>query len=318
MQAILCTKYGPPDVLQLREVEKPTPRPNEIRIRIHATAVTASDRIVRSFALPRWHPMAWLMGLAVGFKKPRNAILGMVLAGEVEAAGQDVKRFQKGDQVFAFTGTRFGCYAEYICLPEVSAGGLPITVPAVVAAKPANLTAEEAAAIPYGGLLALHFLKKGNIQRGQKVLIYGASGAIGTSAVQLARFHFGAEVTGVCSTANLELVQSLGADHVIDYTTDDLTTRAERYDFIFDAVGKRKRSKLKEQCHNALTPGGKYLSVDQGSPRPSLADLILLKDLAEAGKLKPVIDRCYPLAQIVEAHRYVDTGHKKGNVVITL
>ncbi len=262
--------------------------------------------------------MAWLMGLAVGFKKPRNAILGMVLAGEVEAAGQDVKRFQKGDQVFAFTGTRFGCYAEYTCLPEVSAGGLPITVPAVVASKPANLTAEEAAAIPYGGLLALHFLKKGNIQRGQKVLIYGASGAIGTSAVQLARFHFGAEVTGVCSTANLELVQSLGADHVIDYTTDDLTTRAERYDFIFDAVGKRKRSKLKEQCHNALTPDGKYLSVDQGSPRPSLADLILLKDLAEAGKLKPVIDRCYPLAQIVEAHRYVDTGHKKGNVVITL
>ncbi len=303
MKAVVCTKYGSPEVLQLIEVENPAPGKNEIRIKIFATAVTASDCIVRGFKVPIkfWLPM----GLVMGFTKPRKPILGMVSAGEVESVGKDVKRFEKSDQVYTFNIKRFGTYAEYICLPENE----------VIALKPSNLTYEEAAAVPYGGMLALHYLKKGNIQSGQKILIYGASGAVGTSAVQLARY-FGAEVTGVCSTTNLELVKSLGADTVIDYTKEDFTNRRELYDFIFDAVGKRKSSKF--QGKKALTPNGKYISVDDGSPQLHSEDLVLLKKLVEAGKIKPVIDRRYPLEQMVEAHRYVDQGHKKGNVVITV
>jgi NADPH:quinone reductase-like Zn-dependent oxidoreductase len=304
MKAIVCTKYGPPEVLQLKEVEKPTPQNDEVRIKIFATAVTASDCIVRGFNLPIWHPMGLMMGLALGFTKPRQPILGMVLAGEVESVGKDVKSFTKGDQVFGWDLRAFGAYAEYKCMPENG----------MLAIKPTNVNYEEAAAVPFGGLIALHFLKKGNIQRGQKVLIYGASGAIGTSAVQLARY-FGAEVTGVCSTANLELVKSLGADTVIDYTKEDFTNRGELYDFIFNAVGKRK---AKLQCKKALTPNGKHVTVDDGSPKVHIEDLILLKELVEAGKLKPVIDRSYPLEQMAEAHQYVDKGHKKGNVVITV
>jgi NADPH:quinone reductase-like Zn-dependent oxidoreductase len=312
MKAIVCTKYGPPEVLQLKEVEKPTPRKNEVCVKIFATAVTASDCIVRGFKLPIWHPLGLMMGLVLGFKKPRNPILGMVLAGEVESVGKDVKLFKNGDQVYAWTikspiQIRFGTYAEYKCLPENS----------VIALKPFNISYEEAAAVPYGGLLALHFLKKGNIQNGQKVLIYGASGSIGTSAVQLAKYY-GAEVTGVCSTTNLELVSSLGADKVIDYTKEDIPNRGELYDFILDAVGKSKSSTLKLQCKNALTANGNYISVDDGSPKAPVENLILLKELVEAGQLKPVIDRRYPLEQMVEAHRYVDQGHKKGNVVITV
>jgi len=317
MKAIICTKYGPPEVLQLQEVEKPTPKANEVCIQIHATAVTASDCIIRGFKLPIWNPIGFLMGLVVGFGKPRNAILGMVLAGEVESTGKDVTRFQPGDRVYASTGTRFGCYAETICLPEISKPIFPASVASVLAPAPANLSDEEAAAIPYGGLLALHFVKRGHIQRGQKVLVYGASGAIGTAAVQLAK-HFGAEVTGVCSTRNLDLVQSLGADHLIDYTRETLADRGESYDFILDAVGKKKSSALKEECEKALTPNGQYISVDEGTPKPQLEDLFFLTELAEAGALKPVIDRSYPLEEIVAAHRYVDQGHKQGNVVITV
>jgi NADPH:quinone reductase-like Zn-dependent oxidoreductase len=309
MKAIVCTKYGPPDVLQLREVAKPTAKTNEVLIKISATAVTASDCIGRTLNPSPWKPMGLLVGLLVGFKKPRRPIPGLVLAGTIEYAGKKVTRFKVGDEVFAFTvksliQLRVGTYAEYMCLPEDS----------LMALKPSNLTYEEAAALPYGGLLALYFLKKGPIQSGQNVLIYGASGAIGTSAVQLAK-HFGATVTGVCSTANVALVQSLGADTVLDYTKEDFTKSGQRYDFILNAVGKRK---AQLQCENSLTPNGKHVTVDDEYTKPHLEDFILLKELAETGRLKPVIDRSYPLEQMVEAHTYVDQGHKKGNVVITV
>jgi NADPH:quinone reductase-like Zn-dependent oxidoreductase len=309
MKAIVCTKYGPPDVLQLREVAKPTAKTNEVLIKISATAVTASDCIGRTLNPSPWKPMGLLVGLWVGFKKPRRPIPGLVLAGTIEYAGKKVTRFTVGEEVFAFTvksliQLRVGTYAEYMCLPEDS----------LMALKPSNLTYEEAAALPYGGLLALYFLKKGPIQSGQNVLIYGASGAIGTAAVQLAK-HFGATVTGVCSTANVALVQSLGADTVLDYTKADFTKSGQRYDFILNAVGKRK---AQLQCENSLTPNGKHVTVDDEYTKPHLEDFILLKELAETGRLKPVIDRSYPLEQMVEAHTYVDQGHKKGNVVITV
>jgi NADPH:quinone reductase-like Zn-dependent oxidoreductase len=305
MKAIVCTKYGPPEVLQLKEVEKPVPHNTEVSIKICATAVTASDCIVRGFKTPVWRPMGLMMGLALGFTKPRQPILGIVFAGEVEAAGNDVKGFAKGDQVFGWDTTlAFGAYAEYKCMPAKG----------MLAVKPARMSYEEAAAIPYGGLIALHFLRKGNIQRGDKVLIYGASGAVGTSAVQLAK-TFGAAVTGVCSTGNLEWVKSLGADTVIDYTKEDFTARDERYDLILNAVGKRKAQLV---CKKALTPNGKHVTVDDGSPRAQVEDLIFLKELVETGKIRPVIDRSYPLEQMAEAHRYVDEGHKKGNVVIAV
>jgi NADPH:quinone reductase-like Zn-dependent oxidoreductase len=306
VKAIVCTAYGAPEVLQVRELPKPIPKQGEVRIRIHATAVTSSDCLVRSF---NFHgAISVPVRLVLGITKPRHAVLGLVLAGEIEMVGSGVRSFKVGDQVFGFEGYAFGAYAEYKCMAEIG----------VLALKPSNLGYPEAAAIPYGGMLALHFLRKGLIRRGQRVLIYGASGAVGTSAMQLAK-HFGAaHVTGVCSATNLELVRSLGADAVIDYTKDDFTRAGERYDLILIAVGNRVNPPSQKDCEKALTPDGAYVSVDQGRLKLLKEDLILLKQLVEAGELKPVIDRCYPLEEMVNAHRYVDQRHKKGNVVISI
>jgi NADPH:quinone reductase-like Zn-dependent oxidoreductase len=302
MRAVVCTRYGPPEVLQLKDLPKPMPKASEVCIKIFATAVTASDCIVRAFNVPLRFKLP--LGVVLGFTRPRNPVLGLVLAGEVESVGRDVTKFKPGDRVYGFTAFRFGAYAEYKCLPEK----------AILALKPSNVTYEEAAAVPYGGLLALYFLKKASIQSGQRVLVYGASGAIGTSAVQLAKY-FGAEVTGVCSTANVDLVKSLGADAVIDYTQEDFTQNKARYDLIFNAVGTRK---AKLQAQGSLTPDGRHITVDDSTPRLRAEDLAFLTELVEAGRLRPVIDRSYPLEQIVDAHTYVDKGHKKGNVVIAV
>jgi len=320
MKAIVCTKYGPPEVLELQEVEKPTPKDNEVLVKVYATTVTSADSRVRSFTVPLSY---WLPArLALGLRKPKKAILGSVFAGAIDSVGKDVKLFQQGDQVFGYEGHDFGAYAEYLCLPEN----------ACLATKPTNMNYEEAAALPWGGITALYFLRKGKIHSGQHVLIYGASGSIGTSAVQLAKY-FGAEVTAVCSTTNVDLVKSLGADTVIDYTKEDFSKSGVTYDVIFDAVGKSSFSgcmrSLKQEGIYLQTVAAPALSVRMrwtsmtssktligGTAVPKTEALISLKELVEVGKIQPVIDRCYPLEHIVEAHRYVDKGHKKGNVVI--
>jgi NADPH:quinone reductase-like Zn-dependent oxidoreductase len=326
MKAMVWTKYGSPDGLQLQEVEKPDPRENEVLIRIVATTVTAGDCEMRSLNIPVLFrlPVRIYNGL---LKPKRITILGQELAGEIEAVGKAVTLFKPGDHVFATTGLGFGGYAEYICLPEKTKMG-------VLARKPVNMTFEEAAAIPTGGLEALHFLRKANIQPGQKVLIIGAGGSIGTFAVQLARY-FGAEVTGVDSTGKLDMLHSLGAEHVIDYTKEDFSKSGETYEVIFDVMGRASFS----GCVKSLKQNGRYLIGNPGliqmfqgswiSKRTSkkvmvgaaiqkTEDLLFLKELIEAGKIKSVIDRSYPLQQIAEAHRYVETGQKKGNVVITV
>jgi NADPH:quinone reductase-like Zn-dependent oxidoreductase len=299
MKAIVCTKYGSPDVLQLKEVEKPTPKEDEVLIRVHAATVTRGDVMLRKL-----HPLLFLPLRLFGMR--RKKIPGHEFAGVIESAGKAVKRFREGDQVFGTTtGLNVGANAEYVCLPEEWPSG-------VLAIKPANMSYEEAAAVPVGGMTALYILKKGDVQDGQKVLIYGASGSVGTYAVQLAK-HLGAEVTGICSTTSIEMVKSLGADQVIDYTREDFTKSGEMYDVIFDAAGKTSFSR----CKIALKKEGSYLSV-KSSTKEQTKNLLYVKELIEAGKIKSVIDRCYPLAQTAEAHKYVETGHKKGNVVITM
>ncbi|EOO23210.1 quinone oxidoreductase [Bacillus cereus BAG1X2-3] len=301
MKAIICTKYGPPNVLQLQNVEKPKPKKNEVLVKIHATSVSTGDCRIRGFNSPLlfWIPMR----IILGFRKPRKPILGVELSGEIEDIGTDVTQFKKGDPVFALTELNLGGYAEYTCVHE---SGL-------IALKPTNVTYEEAAVIPFGGTSALHFLRKGQIKKGQQVLIYGASGSVGTAAVQLAKY-FGATVTAICSSSNFDLVTALGADNVIDYMKEDFTKRGDHYDIIFDAVGKYKKS----LCTDALMPNGKYVSVNGMMAKVSKEDMNLLKQLAETEKLKPVIDRTYRLEEVAEAHTYVEMGHKKGNVSITL
>lgn len=305
MRAVVCTRWGPPEVLQLREVDRPAPRKGEVCIRNAATAVTASDCMARGLNFPLRYRI--LAQLVLGVGAPRRPVFGMVFAGEIESVGRSVKNFQAGDQVFGLLQWKAGCYAEYVC---VSASGL-------LGTRPANLSYEECAALPYGGLLALALLRKTPIRAGQRVLVYGASGAIGTAMVQLAK-HFGATVTGVCSTKNLALVESLGADKVVDYTREDFTKGDERYDLILDAVGKRKSAKAMSSAGEALRPGGQSISIDDIRPWLRAEDLQLLKRLAESGELRSVIDRTYRLEEIVEAHRYVEEGHKRGNVVVTV
>lgn len=311
MRAVVCKKYGSPTVLQLKELPKPVPKDNEVRVKNFASAVTGSDVLIRSANFP--FIIGFIFRVVIGFSKPRKPIMGIVFSGEIESVGKNVKRFKKGEQIYGFNGSSFGAYAEYLCVSENQSKESCLVI------KPASMSYEEAAAVAYGGVLAPFYLEKGNIKKGQKVLIYGASGAFGTTSVQLAK-KLGAEVTGVCSTGNVELVKLLGADKVIDYKKDNFTAGQERYDFILDTVphGKIDKKKLKTICRKMLSSNGEFASINEGTPKVKAEYLIQLNSLFEKGDFKAVIDRKYPLEQIVEAHKYVDTGRKKGNVIITV
>lgn len=307
MRAIICKKYGPAENLVLVEYDKPIPKKDEVLIKIFATTVHIGDTKIRRFD-PGLGPVKDfffkpILRLLIGFKGPRKKILGMELSGVIEATGKDVSKFKVGDAVFASTEYMLSAYAEYCCLPEKG----------ILAIKPTTMTHEEAATVSNGGITALVHLRNANIMKGERVLIYGASGSVGTFAIQIAK-NLGAEVTAVCSTKNLEMVKSLGADKAVDYTKQDFTQSGETYDVIYDAVGKTTNSK----CKKSLSKSGRYLNVltAPGNFKIKIEDLYTIKELCEAGKLKPVIDRVYPLEEIVEAHKYVERGHKKGNVVI--
>jgi NADPH:quinone reductase-like Zn-dependent oxidoreductase len=332
MKAIVYSEYGPPEVLKLTEVEKPVPKDNEVLIKVHATSVNYGDLIARNIknlAPGQFHMPSlfrYMAKIDFGLKKPKRKILGNEFAGEIESIGKDAKNYTKGDRVFGYLGQKMGAYAEYLCMPKNG----------VLAIKPDNMSHEEAAVIPMGAIMALHILReKGNILPGQKVLVNGASGSIGSAAVQIAKKHFGAEVKGVCGTQRLEFVKSLGADKVIDYIKEDFTQNGEKYDLIFDVLGKSSFSK----CKSSLTEKGRYLLASFklrkliqmlwtsmiGSKKVICAvapgsreDLQAVKDLIQEGKIKTIIDKCFPMAEAAEAHRYVEDGHKKGNVSITL
>ncbi len=330
MKAIVYTQYGPPEVLHLKEIEKPCPKDNEILIRVSASPVNYGDLLARNFGniksaefnMPK--PFLLLSRVAFGLKKPKKTILGSELSGKVEATGKDVKKFKVGDEVFAYTGMKMGSNAEYICMSEDG----------MVAVKPSNMTFEEASALPYGGIMALSLLEKAHIQKGHKILINGASGGIGSVALQLAK-HYGAEVTGVCGTPRLESVRSLGADKVIDYTKEDFTKNGEKYDLIFDILGRSSFQK----CKGSLTTNGRYLLASfktkqlfqmlwtslfnskkvicaLASEKPE--NLIIIKELAETIKIKTLIDRCYTLEKASEAHKYIEEGHAHGKVIINM
>lgn len=309
MKAIVCSAYGPPEVLQLRELDRPVPRDDELLIRIRATAVTASDVFIRGSQVPwrMWLPMRLMLGLT----RPRRSVLGLVLAGEVEVAGQRTSRFRAGDRVYGLTGFGLGAYAEYKCMREVDSKR------GCLARMPASLGFEEATAAAYGGLLALQFLEKAGVRRGQRALVYGASGTTGTIAVQVLK-HRGAHVTGVCATAHLDLVRSLGADAVLDYTRQDAPEPGERFDLVLDAVGGMKGSRLKQACRAALSPGGRYTSIDDAALQLDSGRLAALNQLLESGQVRPVLDRSFPLERMAEAHAYVGAGHKQGGVAITV
>lgn len=309
MKAIVCKKYGAPENLEIVEYKNPTPNDNEVLIKIYATSVTDSDIFIRSSNVPL--RMLIPFRLMIGILKPRNEILGEVFSGVIEKIGTRIKRFKVGDQVYGITGMSLGAYAEYKCMKEID------SKKGCIAIKPGNISFEEATAAAYGGLLAFQFLEERNIQPNQKVLIYGASGTSGTIAIQYAK-HLGAEVTGVCSAKNIEFIKSLGADKTLDYTKRESISKLEVYEFILDAVGKRKTSQLKDACKQSLKNGGKYVSIDDSALICSSERLNRIKELVESKKITPINDRCYPFEQIIDAHRFVELGHKKGGVAITV
>jgi len=309
MKAIICEKYGPPEVLQIKQCKKPIPRKDEVLIKIYATSVTNSDIFIRSSNIPLKFMIP--MRLMIGIKKPRNSIIGEVFSGEIEYAGSEIKRFKVGDQVYGLTGLSLGAYADYKCMKEID------SKQGCLAVKPRNISFEEATSAAYGGLLAFQYLEKGNVTRDHKVLIYGASGTSGTIAIQYAKY-LGATVTGVCGSSNIEFVKSLGADKVLDYTKDESIKYLEEYDLVIDTVGKRKTSEFKKACVDALTINGKYVSIDDGALLLQSDRLNKITELVESGIIKPVNDRVYHFEQIIEAHKYVEIGHKRGNVAITV